>query len=87
MLEVLTVDCSQQVDCKIGWINKQHASKWEQQLTEADSLDKLGKIYLKQGQYSDAELIYQRYIELCEQALGPEHPNVAGGYCNLGIIN
>jgi tetratricopeptide (TPR) repeat protein len=43
----------------------------------ANSLDKLAVLYYNQGQYAQAEPLYQRALAIREEALGPEHPDVA----------
>ena len=43
----------------------------------ASSLDKLALLYYNQGQYAQAEPLYQRAMAIREEALGPEHPAVA----------
>jgi hypothetical protein len=43
----------------------------------ATSLNKLAGLYRVQGQYAEAEPLYQRSLAIREKALGPEHPTVA----------
>ncbi len=45
---------------------------------EADpSLTNLAALYQAQGNYAEAEPLYQRALAIWERALGPEHPDVA----------
>ena len=39
------------------------------------SLNNLAGLYRAQGQYAQAELLYQRALSIHEKALGPAHPN------------
>jgi len=43
----------------------------------AHSLNGLGALYDKQGQYAKTEPLYQRALAIREKALGLEHPGVA----------
>ena len=43
----------------------------------AQSLNNLASLYQDQGNYAEAEPLYQRSLAIWEKALGPEHPNVA----------
>ena len=43
-------------------------------LTLAITLNNLALLYQAQGQYAQAEPLYQRALALWEKALGPEHP-------------
>ena len=43
----------------------------------ATSLNNLAELYRVQGQYAEAEPLYKRVLAIKENALGPEHPNVA----------
>ncbi len=43
----------------------------------ATSLNKLAELHYTQGQYPEAEPLYQRSLAIREKALGPEHPDVA----------
>ena len=49
----------------------------------ATSLNNLALLYSNQGQYAQAEPLYQRALEIQEKALGPEHPAVATSLNNL----
>ncbi len=46
----------------------------------------LGTVYLEQGRYAEAEPLLQRSLAIMEQALGPEHPNVAQGLENYADL-
>ena len=52
----------------------------------ATSLNNLAVLYLDQGQYAQAEPLYQRSLAIWEKALGPEHPNVATSLNNLALL-
>lgn len=41
------------------------------------SLNNLALLYHAQGNYAEAEPLYKRSLAIVENALGPEHPNVA----------
>jgi len=41
------------------------------------SLNGLADLYLKQGQYAQAEPLYKRSLAIREKAFGPDHPDVA----------
>ena len=43
----------------------------------AESLNSLAELYRLQGNYAEAEPLYQRSLTIREQALGPDHPDVA----------
>jgi tetratricopeptide (TPR) repeat protein len=43
----------------------------------ATSLNKLAALYKAQGKYAAAEPLFKRSLAIREQALGPEHPEVA----------
>lgn len=47
------------------------------------SLYQLAEIYRIQSKFAEAELILKRTLEVDEELLGPEHPNVALGLNNL----
>jgi len=52
----------------------------------ADTLNNLAIIYKKQKKYAEAELLYQRSLNIREKALGPSHPDVATSLNNLAIL-
>ena len=49
----------------------------------ATSLNNLAGSMNAQGQYAEAEPLYQRALDIWEKALGPEHPHVAASLNNL----
>jgi tetratricopeptide (TPR) repeat protein len=46
----------------------------------------LAELYREQGNYAEAEPLYQRELRIREQALGPEHPDVAYPLNGLAIL-
>ncbi len=50
------------------------------------SLDRLARIYHKQGRYGEAEPLYKRSLSIREQQLGPDHPDVATSLNNLALL-
>jgi CHAT domain-containing protein/tetratricopeptide (TPR) repeat protein len=53
-------------------------------LAEANALNQQGVTLYQKGNYPDAVAAYQRALALREQALGPDHPDVATSLNNLG---
>jgi tetratricopeptide (TPR) repeat protein len=49
----------------------------------AASLNNLAALYYHQDQSAKAEPLYQRALAIYEEALGPEHPDVATSLNNL----
>ena len=49
----------------------------------AQSLNNLAGLYAEQGQYEQAEPLYQRALAIREQQLGPLHPHTATSLNNL----
>lgn len=49
-------------------------------------LTSLGILYLDQGQYSQAEPLIRRAMEICERTLGSWHPDTAVGLSNLATL-
>ena len=47
-------------------------------------LNGLGVLHKYQGRYDEAEPAYRRALAIAEAALGPDHPDVASLYHNLG---
>jgi Tfp pilus assembly protein PilF len=43
--------------------------------TTAGPLNNLGLMYFSQGKLDDAELLLKRALTICEEKLGPAHPN------------
>ena len=58
----------------------------EQDPRFAASLNNLGLLYQAQGQYAQAEPLYERALAIAEKALGPEHPNVATSLENYAAL-
>jgi tetratricopeptide (TPR) repeat protein len=52
----------------------------------ADSLERLGLLYYKQGRYLEAEPLLQKVLTLRQQLLKPDHPDVAGSLNSLAIL-
>jgi tetratricopeptide (TPR) repeat protein len=52
----------------------------------ATSLNNLAELYRIQGNYGDAEPLYQRALRIWETALGPDHPLVATSLNNLAVL-
>ena len=52
------------------------SNNWGQTIpTQRLSLHNLALLYEAQGKYAEAKPLYQRALAICEQALGPDHPN------------
>jgi tetratricopeptide (TPR) repeat protein len=49
-------------------------------------LNNLGRVLTEQSQYKEAEQFYHEAIDVAEQRLGPEHPDVAIGVSGLGKL-
>ena len=49
-------------------------------------LNKLGRLYFRQGRYAEAEPLFKRAQEIWERALGADHPAVAVAQGNLAIL-
>jgi len=52
----------------------------------ATSLNNLAGLYYTQGQYAQAEPLYQGALAIREKALGPEHPQVAAVLENYAAL-
>jgi len=52
----------------------------------ATSLNNLATLYYAQGQFDDAEALFQRALAIWEKVLGPEHPDVATSLDNLAQL-
>ena len=50
------------------------------------SMNGLGEVYRRQGRLDEAEPLLLRALELKEQALGPDHPDLAPTLTNLGLV-
>ncbi|WP_372478254.1 tetratricopeptide repeat protein [Nostoc mirabile] len=49
----------------------------------ATSYNNLAALYKSQGQYSDAEPLYKKALDIAELSLGVDHPNTANIRENL----
>jgi tetratricopeptide (TPR) repeat protein len=49
-------------------------------------LNNLGDLYNDQGQYAQAEPLFERALTINEKALGPDHPDVATSLENLAAL-
>ena len=56
----------------------------DQRLTT--TLKNLADLYYAQGEYSEAEPLYQRLLAVQEQALGAEHPDLAASLNDLAFL-
>ena len=52
----------------------------------AANLNNLAALYATQGQYTQAEPLYKRSLEISEKALGANHPTVASSLENLAAL-
>ena len=52
----------------------------------ATSLYNLANLYTTQGNYTKAEPLYKRSLDILEKALGPNHPDVATSLENLAEL-
>ena len=50
------------------------------------SLNNLAGLYDTQGQYAQADPLYKRTLAIYENALGPDHPNVATSLENFAAL-
>lgn len=55
-------------------------------LLEAQRSSSLGTVFRLEGRYAEARAAHQRALELRVDALGSEHPSVAGSLTNLGNV-
>ena len=54
--------------------------------TVSDAIHLLGLLYADQDKMAEAEKIYQRALEECEKAWGPEHTSTLDTVHNLGNL-
>ena len=66
-----------------GWLG---SLKLDGSADLAQSLDRLARIYEKQGRYREALPLYRRSLQIYEQQLGANHPNVATSLNNLARL-
>jgi CHAT domain-containing protein/Tfp pilus assembly protein PilF len=52
----------------------------------AESLNTLGGLHARSGNFSSAESAHQRALAIREKVLGPEHPDTARSLSNLGAL-
>ncbi len=52
----------------------------------ATNLNNLALLYEAQGKYTEAEPLYKRSLAIWENALGPEHPDVATSLENYAAL-
>jgi tetratricopeptide (TPR) repeat protein len=57
-----------------------------QPLGEAETLNNLAELYYAQGRYSEAEPLYARSLDIREQQLGVDHPDVAQSLNNVAVL-
>lgn len=58
----------------------------EQPLTRARLMDTIGTVYMKLGLYEDSEPLLLRALELREELLGNEDPQVAESFVSLSLL-
>jgi eukaryotic-like serine/threonine-protein kinase len=56
-------------------------------LAVAELLNNLGLVHLATGAYEDAKAVHERALAIREQALGPEHPDVARSLNNIANVH
>ena len=62
------------------------AVAFAQSVEEAARLNEQAAQLYEQGRYEDAEPLLKRSLAIREQALGPDHPDVAGSLNNLAVL-
>jgi tetratricopeptide (TPR) repeat protein len=61
--------------------------QWRMTFPEARNLlNEAGKYFYQRGQFKEAEPLLKILLALCEQVLGPEHPNTLGSLNNLAEL-
>ena len=64
-----------------------HIDHWRMTFWEARNvLYQAGEYFKQRGQYWEAEPLWKSYLVLCEQVLGPEHPDILGSLTDLAIL-
>ncbi|WP_375754605.1 tetratricopeptide repeat protein [Corallococcus exercitus] len=71
---------------RMGALASQEATLSENQSAYAESLNNLANLYQQQGQYSRAEPLYSRALDLRETVLGKQHLTVADSLNNLALL-
>src|SRR3989440_2742125 len=56
------------------------------QVDYSAALNNLAELYRAQGNYAQAEALYQRALAMREQVLGPRHPDTASSLNNLASL-
>ena len=72
----------------------QHAARHEHLITNGNvgiegiewALHSLGNLYADQGKLVEAEAMYSRALQGCEEALGPKHTSTLSTVNNLGLL-
>jgi tetratricopeptide (TPR) repeat protein len=52
----------------------------------ANPYDGIGAVYYSMGDYSKALSYYTKALEIRQQSLPPNHPNLAKSYNNVGLV-
>ena len=52
----------------------------------ANSYNKIGVVYEKQGEFDKALEFHKKALDICEKVLGREHPDTATSYNNIGNV-
>lgn len=52
----------------------------------AGSLNNLALLYTAESKYKEAEPLFKRSLEILEENLGPDHPNVATALENYAVL-
>jgi tetratricopeptide (TPR) repeat protein len=53
---------------------------------EWDALNRKATLLFQQGDYAKAAVLAEKALQAAEQALGPDHPDVATSLNNLGML-
>ena len=70
-----------------GLLAIEYIDQWDILPLEAINLfNTIGTYFYRRGQYSEAELFYQRTLATMEHLLGPEHPGTLTGLNNLAVL-
>ncbi len=62
------------------------AQAGNQPVLQARLFNSLGSVYLRQGNYAEAEKHYRRALTLRQEAVGTDHHDVAMAYTNLAVV-
>ncbi|MBV8606478.1 MAG: tetratricopeptide repeat protein, partial [Singulisphaera sp.] len=66
----------------LGWIEGEDLRVWE----AARLLNEAGSYLYHRARYAEAGPLYRRALAICEQALGPDHPDTALSLNNLAAL-